>query len=481
MSTPPETDGPFVAQFIETFCRHSKGDGAGQPMILRPWQKQILDELFELRPDGRRRYRTALLGMPRKNAKSTLGAALSLYFLVADGEPGGEVYSVAGDRQQARVVFGEAKRMVEADPELSGLIKVYRDVLEVPSTNSVYRVLSADAGLQQGLNPHAVLFDELHVQKTPDLWDAMTLGSGTRSQPLTVAITTAGFDRTSILWRLYSHGKKVQAGEVDDPTFFFKWFEPSDPACDHLDPAVWAECNPALGDFLHLEDFESVAKHTHESAFRRYRLNQWTSTYSAWLKAGVFEALAVEESPCDAFCRVVLGFDGSSSNDSTALVSCCVEHLHLTVVDAWEKPEDDDAWRVDVADVIAALRQALETLNVESIVCDTWGWRSTLQHLHDTENFPIAEVPNSLQRKAAQEKLFRDAVYEGRLSHDGDPRLERHVRNVTVKAVRGTDSFVLTKQTSAQKIDLAVAASLALQRAAHLIEAPPKTYDFISL
>ena len=138
------------------------------------------------RPHGERtrrprRHRIGYVGLPRKNGKSTLGDALALYGLLADGEPGAEVYSCAGDRRQAEIVFGEAKRMVAADPDLRQVVKVARYHLEGPG-HAIYRVLSADAALQQGLNPSLVIFDDVHVQPDEDLWDAMTLGSGTRRQ-----------------------------------------------------------------------------------------------------------------------------------------------------------------------------------------------------------------------------------------------------------------------------------------------------------
>ncbi|HEX7786759.1 MAG TPA: terminase large subunit, partial [Methylomirabilota bacterium] len=184
VATLAKSAGPMVAEFLETFCRQSRGDVAGQPLQLRPWQRELLDDLFALRPDGTRCYRTALIGLPRKNGKSTLCSGLALYGLIADGEPGAEIYSCAGDRQQARIVFEEAKRMAQHDPDLRGVLTFYRDAIEVRATNSVYRVLSADAELKQGLNPHWVIFDEVHVQPSDALWNAMVLGMGTRRQPL---------------------------------------------------------------------------------------------------------------------------------------------------------------------------------------------------------------------------------------------------------------------------------------------------------
>ncbi len=157
------SQGAQVSAFIENFCRLTKGDDAGKQITLRPWQRALLDDLYTLDSDGLRKHRRALIGLPRKNGKSLIGAGIALFGLVVD-EVGAEVYAVAGDRAQARIVFREAARMVELDPILSQRLRVMRDVIEMPSTGSVFRVLSADASRAEGLNPSTVVFDEVHIQ-----------------------------------------------------------------------------------------------------------------------------------------------------------------------------------------------------------------------------------------------------------------------------------------------------------------------------
>lgn len=140
-------------------------------------------------------------------------------------------------------------------------------------------MLSADAGLQLGLEPSFTVFDEVAVQPNDRLWNAMSLGSGSREQQMLLGISTPGWERDSLTFRLYQHGK-IASGEFDDPTFIFRSWEPSDPNCDHTDPKVWAEANPSLGAFLNAEDFASAIASTDENEFRRFRLGQWTSTRS---------------------------------------------------------------------------------------------------------------------------------------------------------------------------------------------------------
>lgn len=167
---PPEDaargDGEDYCDFIEACCRVTKDSfaaPAGSLIIVRPWTRMLIGDLLARRADRRYRHRQALIGLARKNVKSTTGAGLGLAGLVL-GPQGGEVYSCAGDREQARIVFGTARRMVEMDPQLSDLLKLYRDAVEFPKTGSVYRVLSAEAYTKEGLNPSLVLFDEVHVQ-----------------------------------------------------------------------------------------------------------------------------------------------------------------------------------------------------------------------------------------------------------------------------------------------------------------------------
>ena len=193
-----------VRSFFLDFLRHSKGEWAGQKFEFLPWQwDDIIRPLFSWkRADGTRRYRSAYIEVPKKNGKSTLCAGLSLYFLIDDDEPGAEVYSAAADRDQASIIFREAAQMVRSSPELSDHVEVIPSTkrLVFPRTGSYYKALSADAYRQEGLNISALIFEELHAQRTRDLWDALVYGGAARRQPLAIAVTTAGWYRNSICW-----------------------------------------------------------------------------------------------------------------------------------------------------------------------------------------------------------------------------------------------------------------------------------------
>jgi phage terminase large subunit-like protein len=475
---------------MEAFCRHSKGEWAGQPLRLAPWQRTLVNELMAVGPDGRRRHRIGYVGLPRKNGKSTLGAALALYGLLADGEPGSEIYSCAGDRRQAEIVFGEAKRMVSADPELAGVIKVQRYHLEGPD-NSIYRVLSADAALQQGLNPSFVIFDEVHVQPNENLWNAMTLGSGTRRQPLIVGLTTAGFHEGTLAYRLYEYGRNIAAGVVDDPTFFFRWYEaPAD--APYRDPATWALANPALsgkGAFLKADDFEAAVRTTTEGPFRRFRLNQWTQAEELWLPAGAWDACD-DVLELDPRLPVAVGIDLALTHDTTAIVVAQRQGERIVLrAHFWANPfppghSEHDEWELEVSDVMDELRSLRRTFpkpaarldgrtrDGPAFCYDPWGFReaaNTLWH----EGLAMVEVPQTNERLGPATREFYDAVLDRRIAHDGDPTLAAHLRNV-VAVPLGDHGWRLRKitRTSARKIDGAVAAVMAVHQA--LQPAPPQ-------
>lgn len=466
-------DGDHVAEFVATYCRQVKDTVAGRvgdPLELRQWQVDLLAGLFARRRDGRRRFRTALVGLPRKNGKSALGSSVALCELFT-GPQGGEVYSCAADRDQARIVFGVAKRMIEGDPELSGMAKLYRDAVEVPETGSVYRVLSSEAFTKEGLSPTLVVFDEVHAQPSDELWNVMTLGSGARVDPLVLGITTAGVmtdgrGRQSLCHRLWEYGTKVASGEVDDPSFFFSWWAAA-PDSDHADPAVWRGANPGFGDLIDPEDFESTVRQTPENEFRTKRLNLWVSSAEAWLPFGAWDGLERGARP-DSGTRVVLGFDGSYGNDSTALVGCTVgDDPVMWVEGLWERPEHaEDGWRVPVSEVVAKVEAAFAAFDVVELAYDPFIWRSETERWEDAfGSRVVAFNTTSPARIAPACTRFYTAVADGLIAHDHDPALARHLGNAVTKETPQGTVIVKDSKMSPRKIDAAVAAVVAYDRA----------------
>lgn len=467
-------EGDLVIDFVEGFgiiTKDSVAGRQGQPLRLRSWQKDLIRHIYASDGNGGFRSRVNLVGMPRKSGKSAIASAMAIFDTYM-GPRGGETYSVAATREQARIVFADAKRIVEASEELSKLAKLYRDAIEIPSTGSIYRVLSAEAFSAEGLNVSACWMDELHAQPNRDLFDVMSLAMGARGNKAhLVAITTAGVKtdsrgQDSIAYSLYQYGQRVAREEVQDASFFMSWWE-APAESNHRDPETWKIANPGFGDLSDPDDFESAVKRTPEAEFRTKRCNQWVSSQISWLPTGSWEAC---EAPLDLVDKeYIIGFDGSFSGDSTVLVGATVEdEPQVFMIQAWEKDTNihDDTWRVDILQVENKIREFV-TANpkVKEIVCDPYRWQRSMQVLAE-EGYPIVEYPSTNARRMvpACAKFF-DAVVDKKLKHDGDPILARHLSNAVVKTDNLGVRIVKENRASSRRIDAAVAAVIAVDRA----------------
>jgi phage terminase large subunit-like protein len=201
------------------------------------------------------------------------------------------------------------------------------------------------------------------------------LAQGSRIDPLLIAITTAGVrtDRTgqdSIAYRRYQYGLKVASGEIDDPSFFMIWFGAPDD-CDYRDPKVWEAANPGYGDLIDPENFKAVLGRVSEYAFKNKYLNMWTSSVQAWLPHGAWAKCKSDEPFTPGERGVVLGFDGSRSGDTTALVAVTVEaEPQVKVINCWEKPQEQIEWKVPRQEVKDTIRQACRDYEVREIAAD---------------------------------------------------------------------------------------------------------------
>jgi phage terminase large subunit-like protein len=466
------TDGPQVARFASWFMVASKGMKAGQPLNFADWQKWALSHALQRR-NGKLMHRQFLLGMPRKTAKSLMGAAICLYYLTGESKEaslGRELYSIAGDRQQAKLVLGEARFQVLSHPSLSKSLKVYRDAIERPDTGSVYRVLSHDGKLAQGLNPFITVADEVHVyptsQLTPqtsELWEALLQGSGARPESLLLGITTAGDYRDDALeTRLFDYGKSIASGEVDDSSFGMAWWQAPD-GCDIYDEANWHIANPnlALG-LADIEEMRSTSKSTPEPVFARYRLNMHIRLGgSAWMDMKAWGAAARPDRVVKQREQIVMAFDGSVTSDATALVGMTVDDGHLFVLGVWEDTGEDD-WQVPRGEVEAAIEDAFDLYDVRAFQCDTAYW---LQEFHTWQTkYGVRKVLDFTMSNArmvpAVQELY-SGIKDGQITHSDDPRLNRHVSNAVVHETPRGITVKKQSKNSAHKIDLAVAACMA--------------------
>ena len=244
-------------EFIERFCRHSKGEWSGQPVQLELFQKAFIQALFGFTDTetGLRRYREAFFLVGRKNGKSTLLAGLALYMLIADGEGGAEVYSTATKYAQARLLFDECHNMVKQSPALSKHIRKRKTDLYYTLTMSKLQPLSRNSDTLDGLNASFVIMDELHGVKDRNLYEVMRQSQSARRQPLLVMITTAGTVRECIFDDMYSHACAVADGSLQDETFLPILYE-LDRRNEWTEPDAWAKANPSLGAIKKLDDLQ---------------------------------------------------------------------------------------------------------------------------------------------------------------------------------------------------------------------------------
>lgn len=451
------TDGDELIAFAEEHFRVLKGFRAGEPLVFTDWQKWLLRALFERNENGRLRYRRALVGLPRKNGKSLMGSAIAVYSMIA-GEAGAEVYAVAGDRQQARIIFNEAKQQIQQSPMLSEITKVYRDALEMPAFGSVFRVLSSEFKSQAGLNPSTVLFDELWNQPNGELYDQMTLGSGARLEPMVLSITTAGYDLDSLAGRLYHYGKQCASGEVADDAFGFYWWE-AKPDCTITDEQQWRLANPNVSEgLLSLEDLQTASVQTAESAFRRWRLNQWVRTQDSWLPAGAWEACRTDAA-LEPDLPVYVGIDMALKHDSIAVVVAQPQEERVVLRSHIWNPQEES---VDVAEVEAYLRMLHQEYTVQEFAYDPAFFQRSAEVLVD-DGLPMVEYPQNGQRMIPACGHAYEMIVNKRVAHDGSPTFTDHVLSA---AQRITDQgWRLSKGKSRRKIDACIAMVMAVDRA----------------
>ena len=473
---------------------HTKGPFATQEFNLRPWQAKIVRQLFKTRKDGLRQYRTCLLMLPRKNGKSELAAALAVYFLLFDGEIGAEVYSAASDKDQAALVFNVAAQMIRNDPELLAQCEIIDSQKRIVhrASGSFYRAISAEAYSKHGFNASVVIYDELHAAPNRELWDVLSTSQGARSQPLMIAITTAGYDRHSILWELYAHAKKVQENPALDPTFLPIIYEaPID--AEWSDEKVWKAANPALGDFRSIEEMRTMAARAkeipaQENTFRRLYLNQWTEQASRWIAMPSWDACktTVDRSAL-ARRRCYVGLDLSSTTDLTALVGVFPDDdgPGFDVLAEFFVPSEKMRERIrrdkvpydlfvhqghltatdgNVVDYQAVRNRLLDwsaEFDLRIITYDPWNATNLVTQLEKQDGFVCVPLRQGFASLSPPTKALEKAILSRQIRHDGHPVLRWNVGNVSI-ASDPAGNIKPDKSVSTERIDGVVALVMAI-------------------
>ena len=460
------------AAFCESLTQ-SEDRWEGQPLKLEPWQKRFWREALE-------DWRSAVLIVPRKNGKTSMLAAFALYELVyGTGRP--EILLAAASDRQAGRLFDAAARFVRRHPGLSERLRV-RDhegtIVREDGLGSIIR-LTSDPGRLYGYSPTLVVCDELAFWTTPSLrraYAALTSGGGARTAPRTFTITTAGeaaYRHDSLLGGILDAA--LDADDVEHKpgltiarlraarTLVYAYEAPtSDPhnvkAMKLANPASWITAgylrrqaeNPELTDAQVLQLHGCV----------------WAASDTTWIAPDVWAARADRERELEEGERVVLGFDGSDRRDATALVACTLDGF-VAPIKVWERPEKAPAgWKIDRRDVDDAIAAAMGRFDVVELVVDPPGWASEIDRWRDLYGETVVDFPTaSRQRMAPACDRFRAGVLEGDLSHDGSPVLSRHVGHTVAKVTPVGTVIVKAHPDSPRKIDCAVAATIAYDRA----------------
>lgn len=493
-----------AAQLVIDFfglLKHSKGEWAGQTIRLEPWQQFVVWSVFGWQrrdEDGQpvRRFRTVYLEVARKNGKSTLGAGLGCYLMVADGEPGAEVYSAATKRDQARITHSEATRMVKASPALRKRVTVFRDNLHIQNTASKYEPLSSDYNSLDGLNVHGVIVDELHAHKTRDLWDVLDTATGSRRQPLMFAITTAGYNRHTICWEQHEYSQKILDGVVADDSFFGLIFT-LDEDDDWEDEGAWLKANPNLGVSKKVHDMRLKARKAQEmpsalNVFLRKELNVWTQAETRWVPVDHWAACGQAVDATGLRGRTCYGgLDLSSNTDVTALVLVFPpetdEDLYQVLCRFWI-PEENildrvkldrvpfDAWVrqgyvvatpgnvIDYDWILAQVDEDMQAYDLEELAFDRWGatkLQTSLMELGGAEF--LVQFGQGYASMSPPMKDLEKIILGHRLAHGNNPVLNWMAHNV-VASQDPAGNIKPDKSKSTERIDGIVALVMALDR-----------------
>lgn len=498
--------GPFVwdpeaasrvCRFIELLT-HTKGELAGQRIKLEPWQAFILTTAFgwRRREDGGRRFRRVYIEVARGNGKSCLSSGVALYCLVADNEPGAEVYSFATTRDQAKIVFGDAKRMAETNLPLRKRfgLEVLANALYVPSTGSTFQAKSAEGSTLDGLNTHLAVVDELHAHKTRAVYDVVETSLGKRRSSLLWCITTAGFDTSGICYEVRTMSTRVLERQAIDETQFAVIYT-ADEDDDWTSPEALEKANPNWRVSVRPEMILSLlakakALPSAINNFKTKHLDIWCSASNAWMDMGAWaqcedHSLRLEDFEGE---RCIIGLDLGSKNDMTAKVKVfpietdgptryavfcdfylperAVENAVNSQYSGWAEEgllHVTPGAMTDLNVVEEDLREDLSRFNVEAVVYDPWQATQMATTLSE-DDAPMVECRMTVQNMSDPMKSVEALVLDRRLLHDGNPILTWMMGNVVAK-LDAKDNIFPRKERYEQKIDGVIALIMAMGNA----------------
>jgi phage terminase large subunit-like protein len=500
-------------QFAESLPHIKGSQYAGKKLAFGDWQCFIITTVFGwVDPQGHRRYRTAYIEVPRKNGKSTMSAPIGLYLLAADNEAGAEVYSAATTRDQARIVWEDAKRMTDRSPGLKSALDIETSAHSIYNKvqASSFKALSKDNnGNLDGLNVHGAIIDELHGHPNRALWDVIETATGSRAQSLIWAITTAGSNRAGICYEQQMYVRKLLENVHTDPTYFGIIYS-IDEGDDPFDPLTWAKANPNYGVSVSPDDLARKASKAQQMAaaqnnFLTKHLNVWVNADTSWMNMQAWDKCAdptLDESEFEGM-DCVLSCDLATKIDVAAKIRMFWKdiegHRHYYAFGKYYLPEEaaDDGrnsyysgWAVEGRMVLTQgnvtdygviedhIREDARRFNVLNAGFDPWQASAIIQRLQQ-DGLPVVEFRQTVQNMSEPMKELEALVLQGRFHFDGDPVLTWMISNV-VCHVDAKENIYPRKERSENKIDGAVALISALGMALSNVDDQSSFNDFIS-
>lgn len=477
----PKGDGEYVCYWIEANLVHGEGDWYGQPIRLQPEQIHFICKCYERTKDGRRKFRRVLRGKPKGYAKTELAAMIACVELGGDlvvGTPSIPVAAASYD--QADLVFGAAKIMLGEGP-ISHLFEIYEtEILRADGPGRMFRV-AAVAGTNDGLKPTFFVCDEVHewLGNKERVHLVISNGLAKRRDSWELNISTAGSDPgietgepETLLGKLYTYGKKVQSGEIKDPSFLFDWTEAEgefDLSTRQGWKAAVKSCDPP--SFVDIESVVTRCMEIPEFEGRRYYLNNWTHADESWLPVGAWDRLEVPEFKFNSEAPLYVGVDAATKHDSTAIVTAQWSGDKLrTRARIWERPigldgKPKEGWKLPITEVENELRRLHKDFNVSAVAYDPALFERSAQQL-ETERLPMVEIPQSDSRMVPACQAVYELVLQERLEHEKDPVFTRHVASAAAVEARN-GGWRLKKIKAKAKMDAAIALCLAVDQAVH--------------
>lgn len=467
--------------FIEKFLKQSKGQWSGKPLKLELFQKAFISALFGFvdKETGLRKYRKAVFFVARKNGKSVLDSAIAIYMLVADKEGGAEVYSVATKKEQAKIVWDEAKRMIKKSPALDKVMRCLIGGIYYDRKDSYFRALASDSNSLDGLNSHLVIADEVHAWRDKNLLDVMYDSMSARRQPILLETSTMGTVRQNVFDIEYDYASSVIDGTIEDETLLPIIYE-LDTEDEWTNESSWYKSNPALGVIKGIKELRDKVERAKNNPLELVNLlckdfNVRQNVINAWLTFDDLNNEEIYNEWRDSYC--IGGVDLSSTTDLTSATILGIVKGKIRVKQMYWLPsnflekkitEDKipyDKWlkagwlrlsgesKIDYHDITSWFLEQVNEFDLRPLWVgyDPWGSQYWITEM--TENgFDMVEVRQGFKTESAPLKQMKADLIDKKINYNNNPILKWNLSNVVVKK-DDNENIMLSKEKAKQRID----------------------------